>query len=127
MEAHVGNKPWARSPNIWVVGGNDWRCSRLTRVGGQPAERVRVWVSWAPMVPGPDHENGGALVEKGTLVPVGKGLRYLRDQSGLILRDKSPPPLVPGPEPGPTGYLSQKILKIPEGSHTRARCKSQVT
>jgi len=103
MEAHVGNKPWARSPNIWVVGGNDWRCSRLTRVGGQPAERVRVWVSWAPMVPGPDHENGGALVEKGTLVPVGKGLRYLRDQSGLILRDKSPPPLVPGPEPGPTG------------------------
>lgn len=41
-------------------------------MGGQPAERVRVWVSWAPMVPGPDHENGGALVEKGTLVPVGK-------------------------------------------------------
>jgi len=72
-------------------------------VGGQLAERVRVWVSWAPMVPGPDHENGGALVEKGTLVPVGKGLRYLRDQSGLILRDKSPPPLVPGPEPGLKG------------------------
>lgn len=41
-------------------------------MGDQPAERVRVWVSWAPMVPGPDHENGGALVEKGTLVPVGK-------------------------------------------------------
>jgi len=100
MEAHVGNKPWARSPNIWVVGGNDWRCSRLTRVGGQPAERVRVWVSWAPMVPGPDHENGGALVEKGTLVPVGKGLRYLRDQSGLILRDKSPPPFSPGSRTG---------------------------
>jgi hypothetical protein len=32
-----------------------------------------------------------SLVEKRALLPVGKGLRYLRDQLGLMLRDKRPP------------------------------------